>query len=707
MSEPIISIILPVYNTERYLAECLDSLTQQTLSDIEIICIDDGSTDDSLSVLEGYARADARVVVISQENAGRSRARNNGLAVAKGEYVWFVDSDDYVALNACEKTVELGHRFQADIIVFGGKTFPTAEWADWSLDTKNIVYEKKSIQALFYENGSYPFAANKLYRRSIIEEHGLRFDEEHALGEDHIFQFFIFPYAKNIVYCSDLFYFYRQRPNDSLFDISEVNKVSSNRILKHYQIVERVIQEWHRRGLLKRYRVPLLEWSIFFLYNDVQHLRYLDRTEFVQRYRTLLEQYELLQEVDTLENHPKRLAQFLLFTDFIEQCKNKVTVLMTPGSTVSNSLRGYRSLANQFYQCCDLVILDNGMPTDILSALQHEVSQDVRAQIVNVANSDEYVAKTVRAGCGDWVLFATLDAQYRLDFLSILLNEPASDTAEILTAREFLGKLRTQSMVRLLKTKAGFVREGEEWNKTFAPGDFPDYLLSFSSLSAFNKLFKYSFLCEVLDKGLPIPENPYDVLGVGSALLAAHSICPFEEQLVETGQYLEIHHDEQVRQLARATFEGFAALKDLLAQSDRWLRFEKTYVNALQSTLLYHLDAVLAIDLKLIWAQSLKKAFGDLLDASRYDAGWYFETTDYEVTAELMATPEPKDLLCKRSEVLRQERDMRAMRLEEDIWKAKSELVEYLNSRTYKAGLLVTALPRKLRDWLAYRHERG
>ena len=94
-----VSVIIPIYNTEQYLAECLDSVVNQTLSDIEIICVDDGSPDRSIDILMEYAAKDDRIQIIRQENKGLPAARNAGLRVASGDYVYFVDSDDMLRMN--------------------------------------------------------------------------------------------------------------------------------------------------------------------------------------------------------------------------------------------------------------------------------------------------------------------------------------------------------------------------------------------------------------------------------------------------------------------------------------------------------------------------------------------------------------------------------------------------------------------------------
>ena len=118
----ILSVIIPVYNVEKYLAECLDSVCSQTLKDIEIICIDDGSTDGSAAILDDYARRDPRVRVIRQANAGVGAARNRGLDIATGRYVYFIDSDDWLAdKNALSVLCETAEREQTDIIFFDAK----------------------------------------------------------------------------------------------------------------------------------------------------------------------------------------------------------------------------------------------------------------------------------------------------------------------------------------------------------------------------------------------------------------------------------------------------------------------------------------------------------------------------------------------------------------------------------------------------------
>lgn len=123
MSEPKVSVIIPVYNTEKYLRECLDSVVNQTLQDIEIICVDDESTDRSLEILREYQAKDKRITVLKQEKSNAGAARNLGLSIATGEYLSFLDSDDYYDLAMLEHMYACAKNRNADIVVCNIKVY--------------------------------------------------------------------------------------------------------------------------------------------------------------------------------------------------------------------------------------------------------------------------------------------------------------------------------------------------------------------------------------------------------------------------------------------------------------------------------------------------------------------------------------------------------------------------------------------------------
>jgi len=237
--EPIkISVITPCYNVEKYLVECLDSILSQTLKDIELICIDDGSTDATASILESYRERDPRIVIISQENSGPSVGRNAALSIARGEYISFVDSDDSIAGNALEVCYSLACEYGgADMVHFNAETiFESPEFKDSFQDyeeqgqrdlVKNnyirIGYERFNNKTappdgptLFSE--MYPAGAYRppiwlcIYKHDFIKKHQLRFIEG-ILHADDPFTFQANLLAKSAVFCEKTLYFRKFRPN--------------------------------------------------------------------------------------------------------------------------------------------------------------------------------------------------------------------------------------------------------------------------------------------------------------------------------------------------------------------------------------------------------------------------------------------------------------------------------------------------------------
>jgi glycosyltransferase involved in cell wall biosynthesis len=202
---PKVSIVIPVYNSERYLPECLDSVLAQTLEDIEVICVNDGSTDGSASLLESYAGRDSRVTVIDQRNQGCSTARNAGLDHASGEFVLFLDSDDYFEPVMVEEAYDRCHADDADIGVFKIRYIHvvtgTSIEGDWSLRVDLLPdkrpFSRKDVLGNIFLTMT-PCVWNKLFRRSFLSEEGLRFSPELSRAEDIPFTYLALMVARRI-----------------------------------------------------------------------------------------------------------------------------------------------------------------------------------------------------------------------------------------------------------------------------------------------------------------------------------------------------------------------------------------------------------------------------------------------------------------------------------------------------------------------------
>lgn len=219
MASPKISVIVPVYNTEKYLSRCLDSILAQTLRNIEIIILNDGSTDQSADIINRYKNSDSRIKAFSHENRGLGPTRNRGIEIAKGEYLAFVDSDDYIMSDALENLYNCAISNQADVVVGEVELF-----YENSKDTRirRILDDVKDIQ-LMKENKEFFYrnyymtrnfshnACDKLYRRKMVIDHKIVFgDNRRIFAEDNWFQLQVFQALPKICFINKKCYGYRQ-----------------------------------------------------------------------------------------------------------------------------------------------------------------------------------------------------------------------------------------------------------------------------------------------------------------------------------------------------------------------------------------------------------------------------------------------------------------------------------------------------------------
>jgi len=212
---PKVSVIIPVYNAAQYMAQCIESVITQTLQDIEVIIINDGSTDNSLDIITKYQEKDARITVINQNNQGVSAARNKGLEIATGEYIGFVDADDYVKNDMFNKMYNAALLNNVEIVISNliieqdgiireNKTnFP-----------QNIIlnedYIQQNITPFFIREDGLNSSCNKIYKKDLIHKKGITFPVGVTNGEDAVFNINIFNNAKKVFFVDYTGYIYRE-----------------------------------------------------------------------------------------------------------------------------------------------------------------------------------------------------------------------------------------------------------------------------------------------------------------------------------------------------------------------------------------------------------------------------------------------------------------------------------------------------------------
>lgn len=296
-SGPKISVIIPVYNTAEFLPACLDSCLAQTLYDVEFICVNDGSEDNSASVLDRYARQDKRFRIVEKKNGGLSSARNAGLCVATGTIVMFLDSDDTFVSQACERVWMEYCNGYFDILAFSAECFPghiePPKWMKEKFRVENAREEVFSPALLFGRQGTMPFVWRQAFSKAFLDAHQLRFDESILFGEDMVFDMTAYPCGVHFAFIEDQLYRYRLARNNSL--MANADAELGKKLVRHIEICSAVCKVWHENGWMKKYGKDFTQWMLGFMVHDIRRLPRKNTGKLYQSLYALMSEYDLIE----------------------------------------------------------------------------------------------------------------------------------------------------------------------------------------------------------------------------------------------------------------------------------------------------------------------------------------------------------------------------------------------------------------------------
>ena len=286
---PLISVIIPVYNAEQFLPACLDSVLHQDYPSFEILVIDDGSTDGSAALIDRYAAREPRIVALHQRNAGVSAARNRGVAEARGEYIAFVDADDRVT------PTYLSHLLspQVDLSIAGISLLhePSGRMESHGFDRTRSARTDRERGLLFADaeiHDTTKGPCNKLFRREIIEQHHLRFDPRYSYGEDHLFVLEFVKHCHSIAQIAHTDYLYIHRPTAAslthrLLPYKALSAYAREAYALRQELIARlgIDNREYDRYLLEE-RAHLIYQSIYALYSAEGHYPADERWAFIE-----------------------------------------------------------------------------------------------------------------------------------------------------------------------------------------------------------------------------------------------------------------------------------------------------------------------------------------------------------------------------------------------------------------------------------------
>ena len=319
MNEIKLSVIVPVYNTEKYLQQCLDSILSQTLHELEVICVDDGSTDSSPQILQYYSQKDSRVRIITKENDGLGAARNTGIEAAHGEYIGFVDSDDVIDQDY------FGFLYQTAV----------ANAADVILGNINLYFDDTGLEKVFQDCTMLKVSHNKetfsafdvpeiverigvwdrIYKREFISKYNLR-NPEHVIYEDAPFSFQTLVLAERISLCSDAVYKYRKNTGIAITDKEVWNDKYKFDFVKNARSIKLFLQS---EGVYDIYKPYFLRYFIKnALWHQSNFMKYEEFRRFWHEVTSIItkqECNEILADSKHMYPWKSKIYTFLLFLE--------------------------------------------------------------------------------------------------------------------------------------------------------------------------------------------------------------------------------------------------------------------------------------------------------------------------------------------------------------------------------------------------------
>ncbi|MBR6412137.1 MAG: glycosyltransferase [Alphaproteobacteria bacterium] len=555
LNYPKVSVIIPIYNVGKYLRQCLDSVVNQTLKEIEIIMIDDGSTDSSLAICKEYAKKDWRIRIYTGENRGLSVARNIGMECAKGECIAFVDSDDYVDALYLEKLYQALIQNKADFSMCNARAFDNDEQVNKQFNSwfqTRMHNESYPIDPLLMPQNVW----NKLFRREFIQKYQIKFPKG-LLMEDNYWNFMVAHYAKRYCVIWDTLYFYRKDNPDSIMVKSRRKNTSMNLdIINVCCAIYDDLKKVNDRFLLQKcdeFFLQELKWRLrdgLFEITDLEFLKEVQK--YLSKSSEIAVQFKekFLIDVERVLNYPKVSVIIPVYNveKYLRQCLD--------------------SVVNQTLKEIEIILIDDGSTDSSLSICKEYEKKDWRIQVYTQENKGAGAArnKGLKIAKGEYLSFLDSDDFFELNMLEKLYSKCIDTNSDICIcrAKEIKGSV-VRSMLWSLKTDY-------LWSDTFSINDpfFSEHLFQVTVGWAWDKLFKLS-LVRGSNLWFSDTKNSNDLCFVYSALSVASKISYLNDELI----FYRIHSKSLQRTLDNGAVSWINATYHLIQTLKKLENYER------------------------------------------------------------------------------------------------------------------------------------
>ncbi len=606
-NSPMVSVIIAVYNVEAYLKQCLESVIGQTLNNIEIICVDDGSTDRSPQILEEYRLKDSRIQIIRQEHAGAGAARNKGLPAAKGEYLSVLDSDDFFEPDMLKKAYYAAKVEDADIVVFKSDFYDEQEHkfipCDYSVK-EDVLPDINPFGAMDIPDRIFNigcgWAWDKLFRRDFVEENNARFQEIRT-SNDMFFVFYLYSKAKSIYVMDTLFAHRRINAYNTLSVTRELS--CDNFYLALMALKEQLITD----GVYDIFRHSFVNWALNFSLWNIDTLDKKFSREIKQKCRE-----EYFEKLDILNNAP---SYFLYDHEYKRLQRIMSEVRVSVIIPVYNGEKYIRqcldSVCGQTLGEIQIICVNDGSTDSTADILKEYESRDDRIIVIDKEHSNAGESRNagIELAEGEYLSFLDADDFFEPDMLEAAYTVIKDTDSEICAFRcDQFDEPSKQFHECPWTLKLEVMPE----QRPFSRRDCADVIFTMTSCTAWDKLYKRSFVMEnKLEFQSVLSCN--DMLFTLSAYTAADKITTLDRILV----HQRVNHtktlSKDIEYLWHNFYDALLALKNYLIDHKIYKEYKKSFVNWAIDFSIWNMHNYREHFRDLI-RQSLKRKFFDALD---------------------------------------------------------------------------------------------
>lgn len=625
-----VSVILTVYNLESYLRQCLDCICNQTLKDIEIICVDDSSTDDSYAILEKYAKKDSRIKVVRQEHMGAGKARNKGISLAVGEYLSILDGDDFFEPDMLEKAYENAKDNEADIVVFRSDLFDQKEKAyrenNWSIIPDKLpeaVFCADDIPDRIFNIGA-GWAWDKLFKRSFTESYDVSFQDLRTTN-DMFFVLYLYTRAKRISFLDSVLAHQRINNKESLSSTREESWDNVFFALKELK------SRLEGDGVYETYRQSFVNWALNLL---LWHIRTLKKEQSDKLKDKCKQEY-----FDTLDISGNGRDYFYDKKEFeaMEEIMDgpaKVSVIVPVYNGSAYLHQCLDSICSQTLRNIEIICVDDGSTDNSLDILNGYAERDHRLYVIEKEHSNAGDARNagMEAAVGEYLSFLDADDYFEPDMLETVYDQAKEEDSDVCLFRSDRFDQKTGEYEDAPWT----LRDREmPVHRPFSAHDAKDKIFNMSGCTAWDKLFRREF---ILKNSVFFQSNSSvnDMLFTFTALALAEKISVAEDVLAHMRVKHTKYFSKEIEYCTSCYAEALLKLKDSLTERGIYEEFKRSYVNWALDFCLYIMNEFEGVFSDLI-RQQLKLRFFEELDIYGTTEEDFYDPDQYKEMMKIMS----------------------------------------------------------------------